>query len=449
MTALWTAEDLARATGGAMTRPFHADGVSIDSRSIAPGEVFVALRTDSNDGHGYVADALAKGAAGAIVHGREGLPDDAPLLLVNDTMEALRALGAAARQRYEGALVAITGSVGKTTTKEMLRVALGSCGPTHAAAASYNNHLGVPLTLARMPAGAAYAVVEIGMNNPGEIAPLSRVAMPDVAVITTVAANHIGNLGSLEAIADEKACIMAGLPAGGAAILPRDNGQYSRLLAARPDGTRLITFGEDDILACAADAEGSDVRARLANIEVSFRLNVPGRHMVTNALIALLAAEALGADPLACAAALAGFQAVSGRGVQRRLPSGALLLDESYNASSASVRAALAVLRLLPAERRVAVLGDMLELGDFRDSEHLGLAPAVIESADVVYACGPGMKILFDALPAARRGAHTHTSEDLAPIVVDAVRAGDAVLVKGSLGSRMRRVVEALEKAAG
>jgi len=450
MTALFTAEDFSRATGGVLTTPFHATGVSIDSRSVGAGDIFVALRTESGDGHGHVADALRRGAAGAMVAHTDGLPDDAPTLVVRDTQIGLTELGAFARQRFEGAVVAVTGSVGKTTTKEMLRAALSACGPTHAAHASYNNHWGVPLTLARMPADAAYGVIEIGMNNPGEIAPLARLAAPDVAVITTVASSHIGHLGSLEAIADEKAAIAQGVLQGGAVVLPADSALFDRLAAHMPDGLRVLRFGAADILACDATAEGSDVVALVDGIEVAFRLNVPGRHMVINALAALNACAAVGADVAVCAAALADFSAVAGRGVRRPILGGAAtLLDESYNASSASVHAALAVLKLLPATRRVAVLGDMRELGAHSAAEHAGLADAVSESADVLYACGPWMKVLFDAVPAPIRGAHAPDSAALAAILVADLRAGDAVLVKGSLGSKMRVVVDALEKAAG
>jgi UDP-N-acetylmuramoyl-tripeptide--D-alanyl-D-alanine ligase len=450
MSALFTADELAHATGGVMTRPFHAQGISIDTRTLEPGDLFVALKTESGDGHAHVTEALHRGAAGAIVHNQDGMADDAPLLVVGDTLAALTALGAAARERFEGAVVAVTGSVGKTTTKEMLRTALGACGPTHAAHASYNNHWGVPLTLARMPAGFSYAVIEIGMNHPGEIAPLAKLASPDVAVITSVESSHIGHMGSLDAIADEKASIMQGILQGGSAVLPIDNARFSRLQAHLPPSVQLAPFGAADLLHVANDANGSDVRAVIGGTEVSFRLNAPGRHMVMNALAALHAADALGADVTRCAEALAGFSAVSGRGVRRPLLAGeALLLDESYNASPASVRAALAVLRLQPARRRVAVLGDMLELGQFQQAEHAGLAPDINDSADLLYACGPGMKFLYDAVRPEKRGAHAANSAALAPIVAGGLRAGDAVLVKGSLGSRMRLIVETLEQAAG
>ena len=450
MTALFTADELAHATGGVMTTPFHAQGVSIDTRTLAPGDLFVALKTASGDGQAHVAEALHRGAAGAVVHSQDGLPDDAPLLVVGDTLAALTALGAAARERFEGAVVAVTGSVGKTTTKEMLRTMLAACGPTHAAHASYNNHWGVPLTLARMPADFAYAVIEIGMNHPGEIAPLAKLAAPDVAVITAVESSHIGHLGSLDAIADEKASVMQGILQGGTAVLPIDNARFARLQAQVPGAIHTSPFGAADLLHVAATAEGSDVRAVIGATEVQFHLNAPGRHMVMNALAALHAADALGADVARCAEALAGFSPVTGRGARRPLLAGeATLLDESYNASAASVRAALAVLRLQPARRRVAVLGDMLELGNFSESEHASLAPDVNDSADLLYACGPGMKFLYDAVQPGKRGAHAANSAALAPIVASNLRAGDAVLVKGSLGSRMKVIVDTLEQAAG
>jgi UDP-N-acetylmuramoyl-tripeptide--D-alanyl-D-alanine ligase len=445
---LFTADDLAHATGGVMTRPFHAAGVSIDTRTIQPGDLFVALRTKTGDGHAHVREALHKGAAGALVQQQEGAPDDAPLLIVHDTLAALTALGAYGRERFEGAVVAITGSVGKTTTKEMLRTMLAACGPTHAAHASYNNHWGVPLTLARMKHDADFAVIEIGMNNPGEIAPLARLAAPDVVVITTIEATHIGHLGSLDAIADEKASIMQGLLQGGTAVLPAASAQFALLAAKVPPGARIATFGPTNILTMSEDADGTDIRADITGTRYDIRIGAPGRHMVMNALAALTAAAAVGADLARCAAALASFGPVAGRGVRRMLLGGAAtLLDESYNASSASVRAALAVLKLQPARRRVVVLGDMLELGDFSQSEHTNLARAVCDSADLLYACGPWMKYLYDAVPSEQRGAYAPDSVSLAPLVRDAVRPGDVVLVKGSFGSRMREVVQALDAA--
>ncbi len=423
-----------------MTVPFHADGVSIDTRTLQAGDLFVALQTESGDGHLHVADALAKGAAGAMVHRPHDMPDDAKLLVVGDTLAGLTALGAFSRERFTGSVVAVTGSVGKTTTKEMLRLVLGACGRTQASVASYNNHWGVPLTLARLPPDDDYAVVEIGMNHPGEIAPLALLAGPDVAVVTSVEATHIGHMGSIEAIADEKASVAQGVLQGGAVVLPADSPWAGRL-QANAAGRRIVWFGAADVRVLAEDADGST----FAFGGQTVRVGAPGRHMVMNACAALTAAREIGADLHAGAAALEGFRPVGGRGARRPILSGqATLLDESYNASGASVRAALAVLKLSPAKRRVAVLGDMLELGDFARAEHESLAGAVAESVDTLYTCGPWMKFLHDATEPRRRGAHADDSAALAGIVREDLRAGDAVLVKGSLGSRMRLVVDAI-----
>jgi UDP-N-acetylmuramoyl-tripeptide--D-alanyl-D-alanine ligase len=454
MSALWTPADLLSATKGLLRVPFAATGVSIDTRTLRPGDLFVALVGENGDGHAHVADALAKGAAGAMVHRLpEGLDDDARLLQVGDTLDGLRALAVFARSRFGGRLVAVTGSVGKTTTKEMLRRILTAQGKTWAAEASHNNHWGVPLTLARLPADAAFCIVEIGMNHAGEIAPLSRLARPHVAVITAVEAAHIGYLGSIEAIADEKAAVMNGLEPDGIAILPADSPQLLRLLMAAGRAT-LFGMSEDasaQLVEARPDAEGTDIVAAFEGQTVTLRIGAPGQHMAMNAVAALAAATALGADLGRCAEALAGFVPVAGRGARRTIavPGGeALLLDESYNASSASVRAALAVLALQPASRRIAVLGDMLELGASGLAEHAGLAPAIAASADLLFACGTLTRAAYEAIPAAQRGAHAQDSAALAPIVADAVRPGDAILVKGSLGSRMKQIVQALAPAA-
>jgi UDP-N-acetylmuramoyl-tripeptide--D-alanyl-D-alanine ligase len=448
MDTVFSGDDLSRAAGGTMTRPFHVSGISIDTRTCRPGELFVALLGEHGDGHNFVADALARGAAGAMVHRQDGLPDDAPLLVVGDTLAGLAALGAFARERFEGAVIAVTGSVGKTTTKEMLLAVLGASGRTHAAFASYNNHWGVPLTLARMPPECDYAIIEIGMNHPGEIAPLAKLAAPDIAVITAVEAAHIGPFGSLEAIAAEKASILDGVLQGGCAVLPGDSPMLP-VLAARAGAIRSVIFGSSQIEHVSLDDRGSDVIARIDGKRVEFRLGAPGLHMVMNALAALSACAAIGADVGAGATALAGFTAISGRGARMPILGGsALLLDESYNASGASVRAALALLKLLPAKRRIAILGDMLELGGHSEAEHAALAGPVGESADLLYACGPWMKFLYEMMPPERQGAYAADSEGLAALVAGAVRPGDAVLVKGSLGSRMRVVSDCLAAAA-
>ena len=454
MSALWTADDLAAAAGGVMTRPFAADGVSIDTRTVAAGDLFVALHGENRDGHLFVAAALGAGAAGALVD--RDPPDvaaDAPLLRVDDTLAGLTAIGVAARARFTGRLVAVTGSVGKTTTKEMLRRILTAAGPTHAAVASYNNHWGVPLTLARLPADAAYCVAEIGMNHSGEIAPLAQLARPHVAVITNIAPVHVGHMRSLDAIAAEKAAILSGLVAGGTAVLPADS-PHLAILTEAAGAARIIRFGtaeaaEARLLDAASDAEGVNVAMTLDGVPLRFRLAAPGGHMAMNAVAAVAAAVALGVEPHHASAALDGFTAVTGRGARRilALPEGeALLLDESYNASAPSVRAALGVLGLQPAIRRIAVLGDMLELGDASAAEHAGLAPDVMTHADLLFACGPEMRRLFDAVPASMQAAHAATSADLAPLVAAALRPGDVILVKGSLGSRMAKIIAALPR---
>ncbi len=452
MRLLWTAEEMVEATGGVMQAPFAATGVCIDSRSLQRGDLFIALAGESRDGHDFVADALARGAAGALVH-RDvpGLPTNAPLLRVDDAQAALTRLGAYARARFGGKLVAVTGSVGKTTTKEMLRVILAAQGTTHAAVASFNNHLGVPLTLARLAAEAAWCVVEIGMNHAGEIKPLAKLARPHVALITNVENTHLGHLGSIEAIADEKIAIARGLEPGGFIVLPADAPLLPRLRAAVA-GQKVITFGasadaDTRLLDIKGDAEGTSLTVDIAGRRLSTRLAAPGRHMALDALAALTAATALGADLAVGAHALAGFTPVAGRGARRQIAVAggtALLLDESYNASSSAMRAALSVLRLQPARRRLAVLGDMLELGEAGPGEHRALADDVSASADLVFTCGPLMRHLHDVLPTAQRGAHADDSAALAPLVAGVVSAGDAILVKGSLGSRMQRIVAVL-----
>jgi UDP-N-acetylmuramoyl-tripeptide--D-alanyl-D-alanine ligase len=452
-SALWTAAALHEATGGVFDQPFDATGVSIDTRTLRKGDLFVALIGETGDGHNHAAAAIEAGAAGVMVH--RPVAGVTRALLVDDTLAGLTRLGAFARTRFPGRVAAITGSVGKTTTKEMLRLILSAFGTAHAAAASYNNHWGVPLTLARIPSDAAFCVAEIGMNHPGEIAPLAALAAPDVAVITTIAAAHIGNMGSLAAIAEEKGAIMSGLRPNGVAVLPADSAFIDRLRVLA-GGHRVISFGtwlEADarLIDSAPDANGSRLLISILGQEVRLRLNAPGRHMAMNAVAALAAAAALDLDPAAAAAALEGFAPLDGRGARRPLllaDGAALLLDESYNANGASMRAALDVLRLQPAKRRIAILGDMLELGGAGPAEHAGLAADAVRSADLVFTCGPLMRHLYEALPLQVRGAHAADAVALAPLVVARIAAGDAILVKGSLGSRMRTIVAALDAQA-
>jgi UDP-N-acetylmuramoyl-tripeptide--D-alanyl-D-alanine ligase len=451
---LWTAAELLEATGGQLGTQFDASGVSIDTRTIQPGDLFVALLGESGDGHDHAGRAIEAGAAGVMMH--RDLPAIAHRLVVDDTLAGLTRLGAFARGRFTGRLVAVTGSVGKTTTKEMLRIALSAFGPVHAAVASYNNHWGVPLTLARIPRASssqdAFCVVEIGMNHAGEIAPLARLAKPHVAVITTVEAAHIGQLGSMAAIAEEKAAILQGLDAAGVAVLPAESPWFP-LLRDHAGARQVLGFGSApgamaQLTQIEPGADFSILVVDVADRELRMRLNAPGRHMAMNAIATLATIAALGLDPVVAAEALETFAPLPGRGAHRRLtlPAGAaLLLDESYNANGASMRAALDVLRLQPATRRVAVLGDMLELGDAGPTEHGALADDVARSADLVFTCGPLMRRVFDAIPLAIRGQHAEDAAALAPIVANRVEAGDTILVKGSLGSRMRVIVEALD----
>ena len=446
---LWRSDELFAASGARGGKAFAASGVSIDTRTLRPGDLFVALTGESRDGHAFAARALAAGAAGVMVS-RE-IAGVENFLLVEDTLAALTRLGAFARARTGAGIVAVTGSVGKTTTKEMLRRMLGGFGPAHAADASFNNHIGVPLTLARMPRETAFAVLEIGMNHAGEIAPLARLARPHVAVITNIESAHIGQLGSLEAIAAEKATLFNGLEPGGAAILPEDSPMLARLEYFVPDGVRKIGFGAKGgqvrLLDVSGGAEGSDIACRVGGQTLRFHLPAPGRHLAMNAAAALAVCHALGLDPERAAAALGGFTPFAGRGLRKtiRVPGGqAMLLDESYNASGASVRAALAVLRLQPG-RRVAVLGDMLELGEQAAAEHENLAADVDAAADILFACGPMMRRLFEHVSLTKQGGFAPDAAALAGLVPSRLRPGDAVLVKGSYGSRMRDVIAALE----
>jgi UDP-N-acetylmuramoyl-tripeptide--D-alanyl-D-alanine ligase len=466
MTArvLWTVEGMAAAIGaereGAL--PLSVPGISIDSRTLAPGDAFFAIQGDHRDGHDFVAAALASkaGLAVAAADRRSELPQDVPLLVVPDVLAALRALAAAARARLQGKVIGVTGSVGKTGTKEALRLALSQDGETHASAASYNNHWGVPLSLARCPASARYAVLEMGMNHAGEIEPLSRLARPHVAIITTVAPVHLEFFGSLAKIADAKAEIFLGLEAGGAAVINRDNSQFVHLKrrAKQAGVARIVSFGEHEqadarLIKCALHPGCSAVQADILGTELTYKIGAPGRHLVHNSLAVLAAAVLVGADLALAALALADFKPASGRGAafEIDLPGGpATVIDESYNANPASMAAALALLGQRPVGargRRIAVLGDMLELGPRGRALHRGLlAPVDANAIDLVFCCGPLMRALWRALPASRRGGYAEDSAALEPQVLSAVGAGDVVMVKGSLGSRMAPIVKALQK---
>jgi UDP-N-acetylmuramoyl-tripeptide--D-alanyl-D-alanine ligase len=457
---LWSAEDAARATGGRHhAGPWIASGVAIDSRTLKPGDLFVAIAGPRFDGHDFVGQALSAGAAAAVV-GRvpDGLAPEAPLLLVDDPLAALQRLGRAARARSRARIVGVTGSVGKTGIKEALKAVLAPQGVTHASEGSLNNHWGVPLSLARLPAEARFAVFEMGMNHAGELTDLTAQVRPQVAVITTIAPAHLGNFPSVDAIADAKAEIFAGIAEDGIAVLNRDNAYFARLAtAARARGIRtILSFGRAPgadvrLLDAILDADGADVRAEVSGTACAYRLNLPGEHWVDNSLCVLAACTAVGADLPAAAAVLATIAPPRGRGQRLpvRLAGGALtVIDDSYNASPHSMLAAIAVIgRMQPsaAGRRLAVLGDMLELGEQSRPAHVALSgPLQERGVDQVFTAGPAMAELFAALPRPLQGAQAADADALAPLVTAAVRPGDIVLVKGSAGSRMGVVVKAL-----
>jgi UDP-N-acetylmuramoyl-tripeptide--D-alanyl-D-alanine ligase len=450
---LWTPEELAETLGAptvAMTQA--VTGVSIDTRTLLPGDLFIAIKGDTHDGHDHVARAFAAGASAALV-GRE-VGAEGPLFVVEDSLRSMERLGVAARRRSGARVLAITGSVGKTSAKEMARVALSAVAPTHASAASFNNHWGVPLTLARLPAEAAYGVFEIGMNHAGEITPLVGFVRPHVALVTTIGPVHIEHFGSLEGIADAKAEIFSGLAPGGAAVLNRDAPQYERLAAVARARGRVATFGASGggdarLLACEEDG----IEADIAGVRLSFRLGAPGRHMAENAVGVLLACFLLGAPLEACAAALGSFGPAKGRGERFVLTArdGPLtLIDESYNANPVSMRAALALLgaaKPRPGGRRIAVIGDMLELGAEGAALHAELAADLqAQGVELLFGAGPLTRALHDAAPAAMRGAHADRAEDLRGPLIAALRAGDVVMIKGSNGSRMGPLATALRE---
>jgi UDP-N-acetylmuramoyl-tripeptide--D-alanyl-D-alanine ligase len=439
--------------------PVSVTGISIDSRTLARGEAFFAIKGDARDGHEFVQAAFKAGAGLAVVSAEKyGQVPSGPLLVVPDVLEALRDLARAGRARMKARVIGVTGSVGKTSTKEALRLALAAQGETHASVASYNNHWGVPLSLARCPASATFAVFEMGMNHAGEIEPLTKLVRPHVAVITAVEPVHLEFFPSIEAIADAKAEIFLGLEPGGVAVINRDSPHFARLEqhARRTGAGRVVGFGEHAeaqarLLKCALQADSSTVQARILGTDVTYKIGAPGRHLVLNSLAVLAAAVLAGADLAHAAIALAQFGPAVGRGqrIALDLPGGqALLIDESYNANPASMRAALALLGqapIGPQGRRIAVLGDMLELGPRGGELHRALAQSIAEnSVDLVFCSGPLMAELWQALPSECRGGYAETAAALEPQVLAAVRAGDAIMVKGSLGSKMGPIVKAL-----
>ncbi len=464
---LWKLDALVEAVGGRVVGDptTTITGISIDSRTIQPGEAFFCIKGDVHDGHRFAEAALSRGAALAVVceERLSEVPPEGRYVVVSDVLGALEDLGRAARARTQAKIVAVTGSVGKTSSKEMLRIALSKSGRTHASVASFNNHWGVPLTLARMPEDTEYGVFEIGMNHPGEITPLTRMVRPDFVIITTVEPVHLAQFESVEAIARAKAEIFEGLEPGGAAILNASNPQFDllRFLAFTAGVAKIVTFGDDRAFdvhptQVAPQSGCSCVTGKVLGEDLVWKIGAPGRHLVNNSLAVLAAVKLMGADLALGALALADMSAPKGRGERHELTfedGTATLIDESYNANPASMRAAIAVLGETPVERggrRIAVIGDMLELGETSPALHRGLAKPLEDARiDLVYCVGKTMRGLWERLPENRRAVWAETSAELQKTLVGDIRPGDVVMIKGSLGTKMGPLVSALIDAYG
>jgi UDP-N-acetylmuramoyl-tripeptide--D-alanyl-D-alanine ligase len=458
VTALWTSDEIAAATGGTASAPFQVTGVTFDSREAGPGDLFVAMPGTVYDGHKFVDSAFAAGAAGAIV----SQPVGGPHVLVEDTFAALEVLGRASRERSRATIFGVTGSVGKTSAKEALFAALDRCRPgkVHRSVKSYNNHTGVPLSLARMPREAEYAVLEMGMNNKGEIASLTRQVRPHVALITAIAPAHIENLGSEEAIADAKAEIFEGVQPDGVAIVPNDTPHRDRLVkAARRHADRIITFGGGDadvhaVHAVEAEGGGSLISAALLERELTFTISQRGEHWVSNSLAVLAAVEAVGADVAVAGLALADMGGLKGRGQRHRLEidgGEVLLIDESYNANPASMAATLKSLGAeRDVERRIAVLGPMRELGPHGPALHAGLAPAVLDAhVNCLILIGEEMRPLAEQVVGKVALDLASSVEDATDILLRTLHPGDAVLVKASNSVGLAKLVETVAAGVG
>jgi UDP-N-acetylmuramoyl-tripeptide--D-alanyl-D-alanine ligase len=452
MNPLWTSADIAKATNGVASTSFELTGVSFDSREVEPGHLFIALDGETTDGHRFVDGAVARGAAGALVSKSATCPH----VLVSDTTRALNDLGRAARARVSGTIIGVTGSAGKTGTKEALANALARAnkGPVHRSVKSYNNHTGVPLSLARMPSDTRFGVLEMGMNHAGELAELTQLVRPHVAIVTTIASAHREFFAREEDIADAKAEIFAGLEPGGTAIIPFDSPYCARLMAAaRKYDAKILTFGSGD----GADVRASEViqtekgqliSARLPGAELSFTLSQPGGHWVSNAMAVLAAVAAAGGDLAAAGLALSELGGLAGRGAQHRvLVKGgeALIIDESYNANPASMVATLSVLGATTAKRRIAVLGEMRELGVESEALHAGLAaPLVSANVKIALLVGPAMKPLALALEGKVTCVHVADASAALEQLQSLVEADDAILIKGSNAVGLSRLVAVL-----
>jgi UDP-N-acetylmuramoyl-tripeptide--D-alanyl-D-alanine ligase len=457
MSALWASAEIAAVTGGEVSADFECNGVAFDSREIGAGDLFFAMKGAEADGHRYVAGALANGAAGAVVS--EAV--EGPHVRVANTMRALEQLGIASRNRVDATVIGVTGSAGKTGTKEALYAALNraSFGKAHRSVKSYNNHVGVPLSLARMPADTQYGVFEMGMNHAGELSTLTQFVRPHIAIVTTIAPAHIEHFKNESGIADAKGEIFEGLVEGGTAIIPRDSAHYERLRAkAEKHAAHVVTFGfsrEADVRCVdhvGANGGGSLVTAQLPGGMLCYTLSQPGDYWIANSLAVLAAVEAAGADLAAAGLALAELGGLKGRGARHDISIGggqALLIDESYNANPASMAATIRELGRASGDRRIAILGSMKELGEKSAEFHTAIK-ASLDAAAASYALlvGEEMLPLAEALAAdvawGGKYAHCATSKDAIPLAKDIIRAGDAILVKGSNSMGLSAVVDAL-----
>jgi UDP-N-acetylmuramoyl-tripeptide--D-alanyl-D-alanine ligase len=453
MTALWSSAAIASATGGAASAHFDVNGIAFDSREIGAGDLFVAMTGENDDGHRFVDGAFAKGAAGAIV----SRPAAHPHILVADTAAALNALGVASRARTVARVAGVTGSVGKTGTKEALAAALSRIPDTnvHRSVKSYNNHTGVPLSLARMPADSNYAVFEMGMNHAGEIAALTAMVRPHVALVTAIAPAHVEFFPTgIDGIADAKGEIFAGLEPGGTAIIPFDSPQRERLIAhAKPHAAHILTFGLGegaDVRArqSVATDRGSLITATLPEAELCFTVGQHGAHWVSNALAVIAAVSALGGDLAVAGLALAELEGMTGRGARFTLPNGALIIDESYNANAASMAATLGVLADQSATRRIAVLGEMRELGSESEALHAGIAePLLAANVDFALLVGAAMAPLAKAIEGRIDFRHVADTDAAIAVLPSIIAPGDAILIKGSNGVGLSALVTALRTA--
>lgn len=466
---LWKSSDMVKAMEGRPVGhlPEGITGISIDSRTLRKGEAFFAIKGDVFDGHDFATAAMAAGA-GLLVVTEARLPAlgklQVPMIVVDDVLAALTRLGIASRARSKAQIIAVTGSVGKTTTKEALRHVLSDCGKVHASAASFNNHWGVPLTLARMPEDTDYGVFEIGMNHHDEIRPLVKMVQPHVAVITLIAPAHLGHFANLEEIAVAKAEIFEGVLPGGYALLNRDDKRFKQLeaLATAAGIEHIATFGENarstyKLRDLVMKTDCSCITVSLGGQEAAVKISAPGRHIVQNMLAVMGAAHLVGADMTKVVLALASLQAEAGRGAQYRLRHGDgtfTLIDESYNANPASMRAALSLLESTEPQgegiekgRRIAVLGDMLELGKQSSKLHGDLARPIVDThVNMLFIGGAHMSALKSAMPAEIQVEYRESVDELLPLVVKAVRPGDVVMIKSSKSIGFVKIVNALLK---